>query len=144
MISSEEGIREILEHSHVITVVGLSPRPERPSNGVARYLIAAGYRVIPVNPGQTEILGLACYPNLKAVPEPIDIVNCFRRSELILPIAEDATAVGAKVLWMQLGITNSEAARGAEEAGLKVVANRCIKIDHMVLRIGRSHPSHGG
>lgn len=134
---SDERLLSLLESSRSIAVVGLSPRPERPSNQVARYLIAAGYRVIPVNPGHAEILGLACYPDLRAVPEPIDIVDCFRRSDQIQPIAEDAVAVGAKVLWLQLGVVNDAAAQFALRAGLIVVMDRCIKIDHAMLGVGR-------
>ena len=133
----DDRIRALLESSRTIAVVGLSPRPARPSNQVARYLIAAGYRVIPVNPGHAEILGLACYPDLRAVPEPIDIVDCFRRSDQIQPIAEDAVAVGAKVLWLQLGVVNDAAAEFATRAGLVVVMDRCIKIDHAMLGVGR-------
>ncbi|MET0216347.1 MAG: CoA-binding protein [Burkholderiales bacterium] len=133
---NDEKLVAILTGSRSIAVVGLSPRPERPSNQVARYLIAAGYRVIPVNPGHTEILGLRCYGNLKDVPGSVDIVDCFRRSESIPPIAEDAVAIGARVLWLQLGVVNKEAAERAERAGLIVVVDRCIKIDHAVLGIG--------
>lgn len=134
---SDERLLSLLESSRTIAVVGLSPRPARPSNQVARYLIAAGYRVIPVNPGHAEICGLACYPDLEAVPEPIDIVDCFRRSDQIQPIAEDAVAVGAKVLWLQLGVVNDAAAQFAMRAGLIVVVDRCIKIDHAMLGVGR-------
>jgi predicted CoA-binding protein len=132
---SDERIRELLERSRTIAVVGLSPRPARPSHQVARYLIAAGYRVVPVNPGHAEILGLPCYPDLKAVPESIDIVDCFRRSDQVSAIAEDAVAVGAKVLWLQLGVVNGVAAEFAAQAGLAVVMDRCIKIDHALLGI---------
>jgi predicted CoA-binding protein len=133
----DEGIRAILESARTIAVVGLSPRPGRASNQVARYLVAAGYRVIPVNPGHTEILGLPCHRDLRAVPEPVDIVDCFRRSDRIDAIAEDAVAIGAKVLWLQLGVVNEAAARLAARSGLAVVMDRCIKIDHAVLRVGR-------
>jgi hypothetical protein len=126
-------IRRMLTAARSVAVVGLSPRPARPSNQVARYLQAVGYRVIPVNPGHAEILGLVCYPRLRDVPGPVDIVDCFRRSDRILPIAEDAVAVGAKVLWLQLGVANEAAAQFAARAGLAVVTNRCIKIDHALL-----------
>lgn len=128
-------IRALLESSRAIAVVGLSPRPARPSHQVARYLVAAGYRVIPVNPRHTEILGLPCYPDLAAVPEPIDIVDCFRRSDQIQPIAEQAVAVGAAALWLQLGVVNEGAAEFAARAGLTVVMDRCIKIDHALLGV---------
>ena len=126
----DDRIRAILESARTIAIVGLSPRPARPSNQVARFLRAAGYRVIPVNPGQTEILGLPCYPCVRDVPEPIDIVDCFRRSERIVPIADAAIAAGAQVLWLQLGVENEEAATRAARAGLAVVTDRCIKIEY--------------
>ena len=133
----DANIAAILERSHTIAVVGLSPRPGRASHQVARYLIAAGYRVLPVNPGHAEILGLPCYPDLMAVPEPVDIVDCFRRSDRIQPIAEEAVAIGAKVLWLQLGVVNEAAAEFAARAGLAVVMDRCIKIDHARLGVRR-------
>lgn len=133
----DDRIRALLESSRTIAVVGLSPRPARPSHQVARYLVAAGYRVIPVNPGYPEVLGLPCYPDLKAVPEAVDIVDCFRRSDRIQPLAEDAVAIGAKVLWLQLGVVNAAAAEFATRAGLVVVMDRCIKIDHAGLGVAR-------
>jgi predicted CoA-binding protein len=93
----------------------------------------AGYTIIPVNPGQERILGLPCYPNLRAVPRPVDMVDIFRRQEEVLPIVEDAIAIGAKYIWMQEGIVNEEAAARAEKAGLVVVMDRCTMIDHMNL-----------
>ena len=100
---------------------------------VARYLIKAGYTVIPVNPGHSQILGLTCYANLKEVPEKIDIVDIFRNSADVGPIVEDAIAIGAKAVWMQLGVVNEEAAANAKAHGLAVVMDRCIKIDHQAL-----------
>lgn len=126
-------IRRILNNSKTIAVVGLSPKPQRPSHQVARYLMAAGYLIIPVNPGQETILGLTCYPNLKAIPTAVDLVDIFRRSETVLPIVEDAIGIGAKFIWMQEGIVNIEAAAKAEAAGLTVIMDRCTKIDHMNL-----------
>ena len=126
-------IRKILKDSSVIAVVGLSPKPHRPSHQVSRYLLEAGYTIIPVNPGQDSILGLPCYPNLRAIPSPVDIVDIFRRQEEVLPIVEDAIAIGAKYIWMQEGIVNEEAAARAETAGLVVVMDRCTMIDHMNL-----------
>ena len=123
-------IKKILGKSVSIAVVGLSPKENRPSNLVGRYLIDAGYTVIPVNPGHTEILGKTCYPSLSNVNEPVDIVDIFRKSEDVLPIVEEAISIGAKVIWMQQGIVNHQAAARAEEAGLSVVMDRCIKIDH--------------
>ncbi|MBW2505712.1 MAG: CoA-binding protein [Deltaproteobacteria bacterium] len=126
-------IRKILRESKTIAVVGLSPKPHRPSHEVARYLMEAGYTVIPVNPGQDALLGLTCYPNLRAIPTQIDMVDIFRRSEAVMNIIDDAVAVGARFIWMQEGIVNQEAAAKAEAAGLLVVMNRCTKIDHMNL-----------
>jgi predicted CoA-binding protein len=126
-------IRRILKDSKTIAVVGLSPKPQRPSHQVARYLMAAGYTIIPVNPGQDTILGLPCYPNLRAVPAQVDMVDIFRRPEAVLPVVEDAIAIGARFIWMQEGIVHKEAAAKAEAAGLLVVMDRCTKIDHMNL-----------
>jgi predicted CoA-binding protein len=126
-------IRHILKDSKNIAVVGLSPKPHRPSHQVARYLMEAGYTIIPVNPGQDEILGMTCYPNLQAIPTPLDMVDIFRRQEKVMPIVEDAIAIGAKFIWMQEGIVNKEAAAKAEAAGLSVIMDRCTKIDHMNL-----------
>ena len=126
-------IRRILQYSQTIAIVGLSPKPHRPSNQVARYLMEAGYRIIPVNPGQDTILGLPCYPNLLAIPAQVDLVDIFRRQEEVLPIVEEAIAIGAKFVWMQEGIVNDEAAAKARAAGLEVVMDRCTKIDHMNL-----------
>ncbi len=126
-------IRRILKDSKTIAVVGLSPKPQRPSHQVARYLMAAGYTIIPVNPGQDTILGLPCYPNLRAIPTQVDMVDIFRRPEAVLPIVEDAIAIGAKFIWMQEGIVHEEAAAKAEAAGLIVIMDRCTKIDHMNL-----------
>jgi uncharacterized protein len=123
-------IKKILETSVSIAVVGLSPKENRPSNLVGRYLIDAGFTVIPVNPGHPEILGKTCYPSLSKVNKPVDIVDIFRKSEDVLPIVEEAITIGAKVIWMQLGVVNHQAAVLAEEAGLTVIMDRCIKIDH--------------
>ena len=123
-------IKNILTSYKNIAVVGLSPKESRPSHQVASYLLAAGYTVIPVNPGQNEILGQTCYPNLAAIPQPVDIVDIFRRSSEIMPIVEEAIKIKAKVIWMQQGIVNHQAADQARQAGLAVVMDRCIKIDH--------------
>jgi len=128
-------MKKLLEESRTIAVVGLSPRPERPSHSVASYLIAQGYKVIPVNPMVEEVLGLKSYPDLKSVPEPVDIVDIFRRSEHVPPIVEQAIEIGAKAVWMQLGVMHQEAAARAEAAGLAVVMNRCISIEHQRLAI---------
>jgi len=126
-------VRDLLATSRTIAVVGFSPKPERPSNQVARYLLAAGYQVIPVNPGQKEILGIPCYPELKAVPHPVDIVDIFRRSDQVLPVVEAAIELKAKAVWMQEGVVNHEAAELARSAGLLVVMDRCIKTVHQEL-----------
>jgi uncharacterized protein len=125
----------ILKENCVIAVVGLSAHSYRPSYSVAQYLLEHGYRVIPVNPSYPEVLGQKCYPSLREVPDQIDIVDCFRRSEDIMPLAEDAIAVGAKMLWMQIGVINEAAAEKARKAGLEVVMDRCLKIEHARLRI---------
>lgn len=124
-------IHDILRTSTSIAVVGFSPKESRPSHIVGKYLIEAGFRVYPVNPGMNEILGHVCYPDLFSIPDPIDVVDIFRRSEEVTPLVEAAIRIGAKVIWMQQGISNQEAADLAEKSGLQVVMDRCIKIDHM-------------
>jgi len=126
-------LKRLLEEARTIAVVGLSPRPERPSHGVARYLIAQGYKVIPVNPMVDKVLGLKSYPDLKSIPEPVDVVDIFRRSEHVPPIVEQAIEIGAKAVWMQLGVMHAEAAARAEAAGLAVIMNRCMAIEHQRL-----------
>ncbi len=116
-----------------IAVVGLSPKPWRPSHSVAAYLKDAGYTIFPVNPGQEQILGQKCYSALSEIPETIEVVDIFRRSELILPIVQEAISIGAKVIWMQSGIINEQAAKQALEAGLEVVMDACMKIEHAYL-----------
>ena len=127
-------LRRILHENRVIAVVGLSANWYRPSYFAAKYMMQHGYTVIPVNPAYREVLGQRCYPSLRAAAEhcgrKIDIVDCFRKTEEILPLAEDAIAIGAKVLWQQLGVKNAEAARKAEAAGLDAVMDRCVKIEH--------------
>jgi len=126
-------LQRIFAESRTIAVVGLSPKTNRPSNQVALYLQQAGYRIIPVNPGQTEILGEPCFPDLQSIPEPVDVVDIFRRSDQVEPVVRDAVAIGAKVVWMQQGIVNDAAARIAEQEGLTVIMDRCLKVDHMQL-----------
>lgn len=121
----------ILQTCKTIALVGLSPKPSRPSHQVASYLIQVGYTVYPVNPGQQEILGLPCYPDLYAVPGKIDIVDIFRDPKDVPLVVDAAIAVGARVIWMQQGIVHEEAAAKAEKAGLAVIMDRCIKVDHM-------------
>jgi predicted CoA-binding protein len=121
---------DILRSARTIAVVGLSNKRFRPSYGVAEYMKRAGYRIIPVNPGQPEIMGETCYPDLDSIPEPIDIVDIFRRSEFVPEIVEAAIRKGAKALWMQEGVIHEEAARRAEEAGIAVIMDRCLLKDH--------------
>lgn len=124
-LSSDADLKEVFKTCKTIAVVGCSPNPERPAHYVAKYLMDRGYRVIPVNPGHKELLGERCYASLRDIPEQVDMVDCFRHADQIPAIVEDAIAIGAKVVWMQVGIVNHEAAARAEAAGLKVVMNRC-------------------
>jgi predicted CoA-binding protein len=114
-----------------IAVVGLSSNPSRPSYGVARYMQSVGYRIIPINPNETEVLNEKSYARLEDVPEPIDIVDIFRRSEYVQPIVESALKIGAKVIWMQEGVFHRPSAERARQAGLIVVMDRCILKEHM-------------
>lgn len=141
--------RRILASTKSIAVVGLSPKPERPSNDVARYLLSCGYRVLPVNPGQEQILGLPCYPDLSAAARAlegeagnsgeasdggrIDLVDIFRRSDQVLPVVEEAIAVGSRAVWLQEGVINDEAAELAAASGLSLIMDRCIKTVHSQL-----------
>lgn len=125
-------IREILNYQ-TIAVVGCSPKEHRPSNRVASYLKMVGYKVIPVNPGYSSILGEKCYPNLLEIGQKVDIVNIFRRSEHVFPIVRDAIKIGAKAVWMQDGIEHFLAEETAQKAGLKVVMNDCIMREHQRL-----------
>jgi uncharacterized protein len=121
---------EILRTSRTIAVVGLSAKRFRPSYGVAEYMKRAGYRIIPVNPHEREIMGETCYPDLDSIPGPIDIVDIFRRSEFVPEIVEAAIRKGAKAVWMQEGVYHEDAARRAREAGLTVAMDRCLLKDH--------------
>lgn len=123
-------ITEILRNYRVVAVVGLSGDPNRPSYRVARYLQEQGYRIVPVNPGCQEILGEKCYAGLKDIPFPVEIVDIFRQVDAIPGIVADAIAVGAKVVWMQQGLEEPGAALKAKQAGLRVVMDRCLKIEH--------------
>lgn len=133
-LNNTEEIRSILSTSKTIAVVGLSPKKERPSNGVARYLIEVGYTVVPVNPGHDSILGLPCYPSLRDIPIDIDIVNIFRKSEDVEPIIHQALEIDCRVIWMQQGVINHLAAEVARQRGKNVIMDRCIKVDHAALR----------
>ena len=132
-LPTPDKIRAILQNHRVVAVVGLSPKPERPSFKVARYLQEHGYRIIPVNPGQKVILGEKCYPRLSDIPFPVEVVDIFRNVEAIPAIVDEAIATGARVVWMQQGLAEPAAARKAREAGLEVVMDRCMKIDHAQL-----------
>jgi predicted CoA-binding protein len=129
---SNDAIADILKNYKTIAVVGLSSNPRRPSFGVAQYMQSAGYRIIPVNPNETEVLGEKCYPRLEDVPKSqrIEIVDIFRRSENIPPVVDSSIVIGAKVIWMQLGIDNQNAAAQARAAGLFVVEDACMLIEH--------------
>ena len=121
---------DILSEGRTIAVVGLSPRPERDSHLVAKYLKEQGYRIIPVNPMVDEVLGEKSYPDLKAIPERVDVVDVFRKAKDVLPIVDQAIDIGASAVWMQLGIVNEAAAARAREAGLGVVMDLCMLIEH--------------
>ena len=129
-MDDSDKVRRILRKHKTLAVVGLSAQWHRPSYFAAKYMQEHGYRVIPVNPGYDTILGERCYKSLRDIPEKVDIVDCFRKPAEIPAIAEDAIAIGAKVLWMQLGVHNAQARARAEAAGLEVVENRCVKIEH--------------
>lgn len=121
---------EVLRNSHTIAVVGLSSKRFRPSHGVAEYMKRSGYRIIPVNPNEHEVLGQTAYPDLDSIPVPVDIVDIFRRSEYVPEIVDAAIRIGARAIWMQEGVYHEEAARRAEAAGLTVMMDRCILKDH--------------
>jgi predicted CoA-binding protein len=128
--ASPDEVRELLKKVHTIAVVGLSDKPERDSYRVAAYLKSQGYRVIPVNPAVTEVLGEKAYARLRDVPEKIDLVDVFRKPEAVPDVVDEAIAVGAKAVWMQEGIVHNAAADKARAAGLQVVMNRCILKEH--------------
>ena len=130
LVDDMAGLADILANARTIAVVGLSTNWHRPSFFAAKYMQEHGYRVIPVNPQYAEVLGEKCYKSLREIPERVDIVDCFRKTEEILPLAEDAIAIGARVLWQQIGVLNRAAAAKAEAAGLDVVMDRCVKIEH--------------
>ena len=129
-----DDVQRILKQTKTIAVVGLSDKPDRDSYQIASYLQQQGYRIIPVNPRIKEVLGEKAYPRLRDVPDPVDVVDIFRRSEDVPPIVEDAIAIGAKVVWMQSGIVNEEAAARAEAGGLAVIMNACMRSAHRALK----------
>jgi uncharacterized protein len=135
--SDSDVVRQILRGARTIAVVGLSSNPMRASHGVAEYLKNVGYRIIPVNPNETEVLGEKAYARLEDVPEPVDIVDVFRRAEELPGVAESAVKIKAKVLWMQLGIENAEGAEKARAAGLVVVEDACLMVEHKRRRDNR-------
>lgn len=134
MWTNMSNILELLKKSHTIAVVGISSNIVRPSNGVSAYMKRAGYHIIPVNPNETEVLGEKAYARLEDVPEKIDIVNIFRRSEYVPEIVDSAIRIGAKSVWMQEGVMDPEAADRARAAGLEVVMDRCILKEHRKLK----------
>jgi uncharacterized protein len=129
-MSDLDTLRRILRESKTIAVVGLSADWFRPSYFAAKYLVDHGYKIIPVNPKYEEILGQKCYKSLRDIPGRVDMVDCFRKSQDIPPLVDDAVAIRARVLWMQLGVVNEQAAEKARAAGLEVVMDRCVKIEH--------------
>ena len=126
----------LLKSAKTIAVVGLSGSPWRASHGVSEYMQSMGYRIIPVNPKESEVLGEKCYPTLDEIPVPVDIVNVFRQSRFVPEIVDAAIRIGAKAVWMQEGVVHEEAARKAREAGLEVVMDRCILKDHRTMVSG--------
>ncbi len=133
MITDDDGIAAILSSAATIAVVGASPKPWRDSGSIAQFLAGKKYRVYPVNPKYQEVLGMKCYPDLKSLPEKIDIVDVFRNSNEVDPVVEEAISIGAKCIWMQLGVVNESAAGRAEAAGIQVIMDRCIAIEHRAL-----------
>ncbi len=131
----DEALRRLLTETRTIALVGASSTPDRPSHGIMRKLLSVGYHVIPVTPRETEVLGQRAYPSLADVPEPIDLVNVFRRAEDTPPLAQAAVAVGANALWLQQGISSHEAAAIAQAGGLVVVMDLCIAVMHRVLGV---------
>ena len=134
----ERTIRELLHAARTIAIVGLSPNVLRPSNFVGYYLQRHGYRVVPVNPREREILGETSYPSLAAIPVPVDVVDVFRAPDAVPAIAEEAVAIGARALWLQYGVISPEGAAIAERGGVKVVMDRCLKVEH-ARHMGRMH-----
>ena len=133
LIEDDARLCDILGRARTIAIVGLSSRPDRPSHRVAAYLASVGYRILPVNPNESEVLGVRAVASLRDIHEPVDIVDVFRRPSAVAPIAVDAIAIRAKVLWLQDGVIEPSAARRAHAAGLKVVMDRCMLRDHRML-----------
>jgi predicted CoA-binding protein len=132
---SDDQLRKLLTEGRTIAMVGASSSPDKPSHGIMQKMLAAGYRVIPVNPRETEVLGQKAFASLREIPEKVDIVDVFRRAEDTPAIADEAVAIGAKAIWLQSGISNEETARRAEAGGLLAVMDACIGVEHSLLRI---------
>jgi uncharacterized protein len=130
MTNTDQLIEDVLKNSKTIAVVGISPKPDRASNEVAKYMQARGYKIVPVRPGADEILGEKAYASLKDIPFEVDIVDIFRKPEHIAAIVDEAIEIKAKAVWMQLGLVHEDAAKKAEAAGLKVVQDKCLVIEH--------------
>lgn len=130
MLRTDQQLRALLERTRTIAVIGMSDKPDRPSHYVAQFMRERGYTIIPVNPRYREIDGMKCYASLRDIPGPVDMVNVFRRPDDIPPIAEDAVAIGASSLWIQLGLVSETAEAIAEAAGLEVVMDQCIKVEY--------------
>ena len=137
-MNSVDNIKEIFS-MQTIAVVGMSPKPERPSHYVSMYMKEQGYKIIPVNPGHNEIAGIKCYPSLQDIEEPVDVVDVFRRSEYVVPIAKSAISIKAKALWLQDGVINNEAAELANNSGLIVVMDDCMLRRHRQLSVSYTH-----
>ncbi|MCJ7655533.1 MAG: CoA-binding protein [Dehalococcoidia bacterium] len=134
---------KILKEYRTVAIVGASSNPERPSFRVVRYLSEHGYNVIPVNPNEHDILGMTCYPNLGSIPEKVEVVDIFRKSEAVTPVVDEAIKIGAKAIWMQEGVINEEAAAKARNAGLLVVMDKCMRKQHISL-MRRKKRKNGG
>ncbi len=126
----DDVIAKVLREAKTIAVIGLSPKEDRPSHYVSAYMKDAGYKIIPVNPGQTELLGEKCYKSLSDVPDPVDIVDIFREPSAVPEIVDEAIKKKAKAVWMQLGIVHNDSAKRAQAAGLTVIMNKCIMVEH--------------
>ncbi|MCF8177181.1 MAG: CoA-binding protein [Sulfuritalea sp.] len=144
IVNDDAGLRRILQTARVIAVVGLSPKPDRPSHGVAKFLLEHGYSIVPVHPLASEILGQKCYPDLASIPGKVDMVDVFRKPSDVMPIAREAIRIGAQCLWLQLDIINRQAADEASAAGLDVVMDHCLKIEYRRLLGGPLHADGSG
>lgn len=133
MLTKDNELKDLLTKTKTIAVVGASPKPWRDSGEITLFLVRKGYTVYPVNPKYDEVHGMKCYPDLKSIPEKIDMVDIFRNPDEVEPVIDEAIAVGAKSIWMQLGVVNETAAQKAEKGGLEVVMDRCIAVDHRAL-----------